>query len=331
MSSYRSIAVCPSSADFSVYVDRGNFDMWHDDCNWSYADWYASRPDCDTSSLAGAGDRLLYSALSATGYFSVTSGEDKDISSLKEEGVAAVARGKIGSVCIEEIPRERERTGWRSVTREDGTEERVRVVLGYDLFLDQSISVTYSYEIRDIDTGSLIASQTLQDHAERTTRMESREFSDLHGEWEYVSTRWCAGSWSPAVEGAVTSMLSGFADEIAKHLAPSRARTRVHYLKNKPKNPGWDAGWKAAKAEDWETAYEIWYRLWTEEGHVPSGCDAAIMLARMGRYDEAADLARSALAKDPDNGKAAEIFARLESIRSAESEAQDQLGKEEET
>lgn len=158
---------------------------------------------------------------------------------------------------------------------------------GREYYLTQKATLTLTYTIYDTENGTVIASRTFTDSAERETKIGTRTYgSDLktyHDERSYFSS--LAPSFNPLFESIIETM----SEKIALQLAPSWKSSRVSLMDVKPRSALVKEAEQAVKQGEYQHAYLIYRQLWDQHSFA-AGYNAALLLEGMGKIDEALDL-----------------------------------------
>lgn len=266
-----------------------------------------------------ATDRLV-NTLQNTGFFSLIKPEITDaylagasvgldaFSLLQQSGATALMNSSISYMDCDEYIYSKSRTKW--VAEEVGTDGKLvpghEVVVGTDYYLVQTATVTFSYTIVDISTGSILAARSFTDKVNKEVQLGSYD------------------SFAPSVVPLYTKMIDAFQSGIRRQLAPSWVTKTVYLMDNKPKNDAAKAAYKQVDKGNLQIAYALFMDQWTEVRHVPSGYNAALMLEALGNLESAIDLLQRVYDYSRDT-QCYETLLRMRQAYSEQTKAVEQL------
>ncbi len=230
-----------------------------------------------------ATDRLV-NTLQQTGFFRLIQPEVTDayiagasvgldsFSLLRQSGATALLNSSINYMDCDEYVYSKLRTKWVTVDESGNTVPGHEVVVGTDYYLVQTATVTFSYSIIDLSTGSILAARSFSDKVNREVEL---------GRYD---------SFAPSVVPLYTKMIDAFQGGLRKQLAPSWVTKTIYLMDNKPKNEAAKAAYKQVDKGNIQIAYALFLDQWTEARHVPSGYNAALMLEAVGDLNGAIGL-----------------------------------------
>lgn len=235
-----------------------------------------------TKEAAELSTRLFLSDLEDTGFFQITgpSVTDRLISlsrmgySIEDEverlGIDAFVIPRIVSMDIDEyISSEVYYITDYSKTDDEGRPLRIR---DWHYYLTQSVSLVWSYTVIDADTMTVYVTKNFSDKIEETFDIDR------------------FGFFAPDPMEMVSAMLDSFTRIAALQLAPSRVRTTIELVGNDPKLKSVEDAYKLVDDGYLVQARDLFLSAWQEQGHVPSACNAAILMAVTGDIDGAISL-----------------------------------------
>ena len=264
-------------------------------------------------SVADYASRTLYSELSATGFFNLLPPESTDM---------VLERGRFGA----DISREFRRLGYDAVLipRITGMsvnetiysepyedwwvdsegEKHCRIEFNY--YYKQIASIDYTLTVIDTETGSILGQRTYSDTAKREDVLD-RSWVRLD-DVSYLFRR----------------MINSFSDDILRLLVPTEREYNVSLMSNKPKNESAEAAYEAASDGNLLLSQSIFLSEWEGSHHLPSGYNAALIMAASGDYDGAIDLLSDIMAVSG-NADVRTLYRDLVSIRSRNEQAMGQV------
>lgn len=142
----------------------------------------------------------------------------------------------------------------------------------YESYLLETAEIELTLTVIDTATGEEIASRRFRDSV-------TKEFyvDPVYPEFD-------------SMEIYFRRMVRGFNPGIGRMLVPESLVYEAKVMKNKPKLEKAEAAYGALSDGDEITALALFQECWNEEGHVPSGYNAALLLAGLGDIDSALSL-----------------------------------------
>lgn len=261
-------------------------DVYFSDFGWAFA----SVPSSEEERIAREASDMLAMTLSSSSYFTVVPPartallESSGPGALARQGVQAVVQSRIDFIDIDQRPEVDELEEWQE-KKVDGRTQRVRVVTGREYSVEQRVTVGFTYLVKDLASGTVLASGTLKDSRERTTLIGRRRYED----GAFYDTRLWISHRVPDVDDLVDDIIRSFQPEIACRLMPTWRYAHVALL---PAGPGEASKTARRLAKDglWEAAGRAYETAWEQDGNVYDGCNASLMLEAQGRLDEAVAL-----------------------------------------
>ncbi|HAJ80246.1 MAG TPA: hypothetical protein DCO75_10805 [Fibrobacteres bacterium] len=140
----------------------------------------------------------------------------------------------------------------------------------------RTVSVRMSYRVIETETGSLLATKTLEGKTQQVVMEGERR--DLH---------------SPEDLGC--QVLDKILPSMAKQLAPYKVLQSRILMKDKTKNPEFERALKFLKGNMYQNAYDIFSQIYKTSGNIAAGYNAAITKEAIGdiegAYNEMNELA----------------------------------------
>lgn len=195
-------------------------------------------------------------------------------------------------------------------------------VTGRSLYLEQQATVTFTYTLVDLQTNRILATNSFTSQKSKETYLGKTIFGAGDGGRDVYERSYSSG-FAPSFFPLFDSMVRGIPSQIAKQLAPSWTESRITLMANKPKA---DVGpaYKMAEQGDLEQAFELFFPIWEQRSHLPSGYNAALLLEGMGQYGEALSLMNQVYNKSGDSKSHAQLI-RLKKVSSQQNEAMKQI------
>ena len=229
------------------------------------------------SDIASYATDQLYSTLSATGYYNLldTASTAWIVNSgyrvserLRDMGYDAVMIPRIENMDVAEniYTRRNSDVVW------DPYLEEYRTEYWYDYYVRQKASIRYSISIVDTHTDRVIATRTFVDSDSRT-----ESFDPAWPRFDGVSRLF-------------KRMIRGFNEGIRRSFVPTARSYDVNLMDNKPKLESAENAYKMASDGQYAAARELFESIWNSSHHVPSGYNAALLIASTGDFDRAIKL-----------------------------------------
>ena len=251
---------------------------------------------------------------------------------LREQGVDALLKSSITYMNSEEQIIGRDIKEWVTENPAPDPKDSAAVaaakvisyekVVGRSFYLEQQATVTFTYTLIDLLSNRILATQSFTSQKTKETALGKTTFGscdDCHDKNE----RSYSSGFAPPFFTLYESMIRDFPAKVAKQLAPSWSRSRVSLMANKPKADVAHA-YKIAEKGDLRQAYEVFYQVWEQRSHVPSGYNAALLLEGMGQYSEALALMNKVYNASGDT-KSYDQLLRLKKVASQQEQAMKQI------
>lgn len=323
LSKYRNLAVASTkSFSFNTYSRPSAWVRSVGAGNVSVASGIPRNLEAQVASYAT--DRLV-NTLQQTGFFKLVLPEVTDayiagasvgldsFSLLRQSGAAALMNSSINYMDCDEYVYSKLRTKWvpdqwvpNSSTGNTDFVPGHEVIVGTDYYLVQTATVTFSYSIIDLSTGTILAARSFSDKVSRETEL---------GRYD---------SFAPSVMPLYTKMLDAFQSGLRKQLAPNWVTKTVYLMDNKPKNDAAKDAYKQVDKGNLQVAYVLFHDQWTGVKHVPSGYNASLMLEAVGDLNGAISLMQEVYdySNDP---QCYEMLLRMRQALAERTKAEEQL------
>ena len=269
-----------------------------------------------SESIAAHATDELYSVLSDSGFFTLLSPErtdsiikhgflGSDISGeFRSLGYDAVLIPRISSMSVSETIYSVPDYDWW--VDSEGVRHRI---VEFDYYFRQIASIDYSITIIDTETGGIISQRTFSDTAKREDILD-RRWSRLEDP-SYLFRR----------------MIRSFNDEIESLLVPTYNEYDVSLMPNKPKNESVESAYKAAGDGRILEARNAFLDAWESSQHLPSGYNAALLMAATGDFDAALSLLEEVNAAYSSD-EARRLYRDLQTVKARNEEALAQISGE---
>lgn len=274
---------------------------------------YSGYSSSTSGSVAAYATDQLYSILSSSGFFNILQPDRTDMiiergkygydisSEFRRLGYDAVLIPRITGMSVNETIYSKPYEEWWF--DEDGDRHSY---IEYNYYYKQIASIDYSLTIIDTESGNIIGQRMYSD-------TKSRE-GILDRSWSRLDD----------VSYLFRSMIRSFNADIIHLLVPTTREYSVSLMSNKPENKEADSAYEAAKNGDYATAERIFISEWKDNKHLPSGYNAALLMASRGNYDGAIDLLTEVTSAYY-NADARSLYRDLLSIRSRNEQAMGQV------
>lgn len=180
---------------------------------------------------------------------------------LREDGVEAVIIPKITRFYNDEY-----------VDAQYSTDSNGNKVAKY--YIHRSIDIAITVTVLDTATDRIVA---------------SKEYSAYEYDVELFDPKFpylFSVSQSDIISLAISDMISS----IVADFVPTTKTAYIDFMSNKPKNESVKPAYKAAEDGDYRYALNLFLNAWNTERHVPSGYNAAVIIACNGDIDRALSL-----------------------------------------
>lgn len=259
------------------------------------------------SSVASTASRMILDSVQGTGYFTVLTPEVTDAymtlskvgentsAMLKSKGMQALLSSSISYMDVEEQVVGRDvKTFVTEDVDPDPNDAIVNIksyekVTSREYFLVQKATLTLTYTIFDLGSGSILFSRSFTGKEDQETKIGIRTY-DAGAPGGYRDERRYSSGYAPSFKPLFEKIIRSFSSTISKQLAPSWQTKRLTLMSNKPKLEAAKGAYTLAERGSYEAAYRQFLSLYEGNGHIASGYNAALLLEAMGRFTEAVDL-----------------------------------------
>lgn len=267
-----------------------------------------------------ATDKLI-DTLTSSGFFSVTPPAVTDViidyanlgnnvaSELEKRGIDAVIIPRITAMGADEYISSEEYYV-NDPVRKDQSGNPLKVK-AYRYYLNESAYIDYSYTIIDAATMQVYAVRHFSDSRESQSRISEN------------------GMYSGNVRGFFTSMINSFQKYILRQLVPQRRSATLSLMSNKPKIESLKTAYEYAKSGNEAEAERLFLTEYNTSGHIPSGYNAALLMASLGDVDKAIELLEQ-MSSTTDSKEVASLLAGMKDMRNRSEEAMKQINGAEE-
>lgn len=323
MGSYRTIAVASTDLSASTLSFYPTWSISFDDFGYHFSSGYER--NSATRAAVIATDSFT-KTMQESGFFTVLPPSETDkylalgddgLALLKQKGVKAIVTSSISYLDLDEEPYSEDIVEYRT---NPTTKTTSKCVVGRKYYISQKVTVSFTYLVRDIESGTILASDTFTGKRSRETEVARRVFKGN----SFVDEKLYSFAYAPSVTDMISSILDGFQEKIARKLMPSWQYSSVALMDNKPKNANVKDAYRLADSGKIEEAYSVFVAEWENSGHVPSGYNAALMLEAMGNLSDAVTLMHQ-VANESGDGKAYTALSRMLSAQKEQEEAQNQI------
>ncbi|MGE4453407.1 MAG: hypothetical protein AB7D92_02640 [Sphaerochaeta sp.] len=216
-------------------------------------------------------------------YLSLSKAGEDSVRLLTEKGFSILMTSEISYMDVTERVEGVDRREF--VTNSSGLSSEQ--VTKREYYLVQEATLGLSYMISNLKTGRVLVSDSSTDKEEKRTRIGIRYYQD---DGTYRDERDYTSGFSPSFDSLFQNILERITERVAIQLAPSWQTEHFSLMKNKPKVPSLEMAYDLAKQGEYHRAYEQFLKTWMEDQHLGSGYNASLMLAGLGKLQEAVDL-----------------------------------------
>ena len=261
----------------------------------------------------------LVATLEKSGFFNVTYPEKTDVllnasvlgvsasEALAKNNIDAVIIPKITSLSINEFIQSQKITETDySKKDKDGNPVKVTKTVYY---LYQNVDLGFSYTIIDAKTQSVVAIKNFNSSDSRSYQVDKYGF------------------FAPDPYSMIQVMIDSYQRHIVKQLVPTTARKTVSLMANKPKVESLKVAYKAAEEGYTSRAAELFAREYEVSGHLPSGYNAALLIAATGDLERSIELLRE-LSQKYSSSDVEKLLSNILVIKQRNDEALKQLSGE---
>lgn len=222
---------------------------------------------------------------------------------LRSDGVDALIVPRISSIASDEY------IDIAVVKDYRGTEKVV-----YTLY--RKVDISFTLTVLDTATNRIVAMR------EYSTSAVSHE--DFDPKYYYLTT-------ILSVDDLVSNALSDKISEIVDDFIPTRRYAEVTFKDNSPKDESVEDAYKAARNGNFDYALELFSNAWENSSHVPSGYNAALILASRSDYEGALEILSEIRSEGLDDREVDRFYSRLVSLKEKNDEARKQYEQKSDT
>lgn len=158
-----------------------------------------------------------------------------------------------------------------------------------DIYLNQKVTVGFTYAVTDVKTNFIITSKSLTDSRSREVWIGTVEMESDRANAKVVAYTE-RSFWDTDISTLYKKVLDGFQSEIKAQLVPHRVYSSETLMKNKPKNEAVKEAYSMVSKGNIKPALEIFENEWNYTRHVPSGYNAALLYISLGDSEKALEL-----------------------------------------
>ena len=315
MGSYRNVAVA-STVPFKG-MTKPPFFVRAIDVDAFWDTYITSSYDTSISEKsANYATKKLVATLEKSGFFNVTPPEKTDVmlnssvvgvstvDALKNNNIDAVIIPKITSLSINEFIQSKKivETDYNKKDAQGNPTKVTKTVY----YLYQNVDLRFSYTIIDAKTQNVVAVKNFNSSDSRSYEVDKYGFL------------------APDPYYMIQLMIDSYQSYITKQLVPTTARKNVSLMANKPKINSLEAAYDAAKNGYTDRAAELFYKEYEASGHLPSGYNAALLIAATGNLDKSIELLRE-LSRKYTSNDVEKLLSNLLVMKQKNDEAMDQI------
>lgn len=312
MSSYRNVAVA-STAQYDGRESVPHYIRYIDDIfDPSIAFYFDSSYSYDKINKLAAKEitKMISNVFSSSSYYSTISTESTDSylalykvgrdpsKMLAEDGIDALIYPRITSLTTDEY------------IDTDVIEDRYTGEIDYRYTLYRYVSISFSITVLDTRTNRIVSQKTY------TTDNTDCEVFDPNYFVFYTIL-----SEEDLVYNAIMNKLS----EVVSDYVPTKRSVYVTLKDNKPKDESVEPAYKAAGEGNLDYALTLFKDTYEKKSHVPSGYNAALILASTGDIDSALEILTDIRAKGLDDKEVNQFYSKLADLKRRNEEADKQL------
>lgn len=311
MSQYRNIAV----ASASKYEGSQSLPFYVRYDNYIYApgiiypEYFTSYSYSDVNSTAAKElTKMVSKVFNSSSYYSALSTEKTDTyislyrigkdpsALLKNDGIDALIIPKITSLRTDEYIDVRVVKDYKGV-------ETIR----YTLY--RTVDISFTLTVLDTATDRIVT---------------VREYRASNSDWEVFDPNYYIFTTLLSEQQLVADALSDKISEIVADFIPTRRYTDVTLKDNKPKNESVEEAYKAAENGNLDYALTLFKKTYDESGHVPSGYNAALILASGGDIESALSILSDIRSNGRDDSEVNYLYSKLVALKAKNEEAKKQ-------
>ena len=263
--------------------------------------------------VASYATQRLVGTLENTGYFNVTRPKKVDAilgvagyqdarSMFKKANIDAVIIPKIDSMAVNEYIYSK---NVEKIVKDATGKETKKVETSY--YYSAQVSMVYSYVIIDTDTERIVARKSFPLRSDEYVV----EISSPH--------------FSYSIQNAFSSLIDSIQYDIVSQLVPREKVIYETLMDNKPKVAELERAYRDVDDGMYTSALQMFLLEWNGSFHLPSGYNSSLLLAALGRYDEAIQQIEDVIRHYPSSRESVYLRARLLEIRDCNRKGQGQV------
>ena len=251
----------------------------------------------------------VYNSTATEGFIATAQISGQKVSDvLKKNGVELLLTSKVESMDYNEY-----------ITIQQVVDAR-GMITGYNFYLNQSASVTFSIMLQDVETLSILWQKNFSKKTNPyTTRIGFQETNGLF--------RWISRDSSYQVEEMFNSMIRSFSTEIKNALTPHRISTSFKLMENKKNSETMKKGLEYADDGIYASALAMFQIEWEATQNMAAGYNVAVMYFALAKYDDAVNMAKE-LWSTTGSPDAYELLSQMQSLIKTQQAAIDQINGE---
>lgn len=310
MAQYRSVAIASAQAyegrqniPFYIrYLDAYDTSLPYFDSTYSY--------DSINRTAAGELTKMVTKVFGDSSYYSVLSPERTDTyislyrvgrdpsAMLKEDGIDALIVPKITSLKTDEY-----------IDLDEVTDYYTGEV-SYIYTLYRYVSIKYTLTVLDTATNRIVAVKeySAEDVTSEVFDPDYYIFYSIMSESDLVS-----------------DVISDTKSTVKSDFIPSRRYAYVSLKNNRPKVEGVEEAYKAAENGNYDYALTLFRNEYESSGHLPSGYNAAVILAAQGNTESALELLGEIRSSGRADSDVNSLYSQLVDLKKRTEEARKQL------
>lgn len=313
MASYRSVAVASTSL-YNGKESVPRYIRYIDDIfDPSIAFYFDSTYSYDKINKLAAKEitKMVSNVFTSSSYYSTISTERTDdyielykrigsdpSAKLAEDGIDALIVPRITSLTTDEY------------IDTDLVEDRYTGEIDYRYTLYRYVNISFSITVLDTRTNRIVSQKT---------------YSTENTDWEVFDPNYFVFYSILSEEDLVYNAIINKLSEVVSDYVPTKRSIYVTLKDNKPKNESVEPAYKAADEGNLDYALTLFKNAWESSSHVPSGYNAALIMASSGDIDSAIEILDDIRGRGLDDKEVNKFYSRLLEIKKKNEEANEQL------
>ena len=311
MSQYRNVAVASASRydGYQSLPSYVRYDSYSLDPRIIYYNYMTSyNYDSINQTTATELTKMVGKVFSSSSYYSTLSTDKTDTylslyrigkdpsALLKADGIDALIIPKITSLKTDEY-----------IDAEIVKDYRGYESVRYTFY--RTVSLSFTLTVLDTSTSRIVA---------------VKEYRTSSSSWETFDPNYYIFYSLMSEQDLVEDALSDKISEIVSDFIPTRRYTDVTFKDNNPKLESVEEAYKAAENGNLDYALTVFRKAYEEQGHVPSGYNAALITAAGGDLDGAISILSDIRGKGKDDSEVNYLYSKLLSLKQKNEEAKKQ-------